>query len=72
LIFKQLNSETEVLILDQDPTTGAPVVKNLSKDSEYKKESLRLRRNGECFSVINRGFLWYQSLTEEQIQELKI
>ena len=72
LIFQQLNSETEILILEQDEKTGAPYIKNLSKDLDYRKNNLRLRRKSECFSVINRGFLWYQSLTETQINELKI
>ena len=31
----------------------------------------RQRRQAECFSVINRGRLWYDALTEEQLSELK-
>ena len=34
-------------------------------------EELRLRRERECFSVINRGQLWYETLTAEQKEELK-
>lgn len=30
----------------------------------------RNRREVECFSIINRGNLWYANLTEEQILEL--
>ena len=37
---------------------------------ENKKNSLRLRREEECFSIINRGKLWYDTLTEEQLEEL--
>lgn len=37
---------------------------------ENKKNSLRLRREEECFSIINRGKLWYDTLTSEQIEEL--
>lgn len=33
--------------------------------------SLRAQREAECFSVINRGKLWYDGLTEEQLGELK-
>lgn len=33
--------------------------------------SLRARREVECFSVINRGKLWYEFLTDEQHKELK-
>lgn len=32
--------------------------------------NLRARREQECFSYINRGVLWYNTLTTEQQQEL--
>lgn len=31
---------------------------------------LRARRESECFQIINRGVLWYNTLTEEQRLEL--
>ena len=34
-------------------------------------DSIRARREKECFSVINRGQLWYASLTSEQIADLE-
>ena len=33
-------------------------------------EELRQQREVECFSIINRGQLWYSTLTEEQLLEL--
>lgn len=36
-----------------------------------QKNALRSQRETECFSIINRGQLWYDTLTEEQIVELK-
>lgn len=39
---------------------------------ENKKESLRHQRQLECFSVINRGALWYDTLTISQKEELNI
>ena len=39
---------------------------------ENKKNELRNRREEECFSIINRGKLWYNNLTEEQIAELDV
>lgn len=33
-------------------------------------DSLRQRREEECFSIINRGKLWYDTLTQEQLVEL--
>lgn len=34
-------------------------------------DNIRHRREQECFSIINRGQLWYDRLTEEQSIELK-
>jgi hypothetical protein len=33
-------------------------------------EILRSRREYECFSIVNRGVLWYNTLTEQQRIEL--
>lgn len=35
-----------------------------------KLEELRARREYECFSIVNRGEIWYKRLTEEQKLEL--
>lgn len=43
------------------------------KTADYarlKADELRSRRATECFTVINRGALWYDKLTTEQKQEL--
>lgn len=37
---------------------------------ENKKNELRNKREIECFSIINRGKLWYDNLTQEQLEEL--
>ena len=34
-------------------------------------EQLRYKREDECFSLINRGQLWYDTLTPEQYAELQ-
>lgn len=39
---------------------------------ERKIQELRYRRQLECFSVINRGQLWYDKLTAEQRTELSV
>ena len=38
---------------------------------EMKRESLRRRREEECFPVINRGWYWYLALTPAQKRELR-
>jgi len=40
-------------------------------DEEILKEILRKEREF-VFKIINRGKLWYDSLTPEQLQELKV
>lgn len=32
---------------------------------------LRKRRELECFPIVNRGFLWYERLSQEQLSELE-
>lgn len=46
----------------------------LQKEYENNQElnGLREIREQECFSVINRGSLWYDPLTDSQKEELKI
>ena len=35
-----------------------------------ENERFRQRREKECFSIVNRGQLWYNTLTDEQKAEL--
>ena len=50
------------------------VVFDETKDIEVKTEEsmqeYRIRREKECFPIINRGKLWYDTLTDEQTSEL--
>ena len=41
------------------------------KTQEEIIEELRMKREQECFSIINRGKLWYDTLTPEQLAELQ-
>ncbi len=40
-----------------------------NQEVENQKESLRQAREKECFVYVNRGALWYATLSEEQIAE---
>lgn len=62
--------------------TGQLVFATDKQTDEYKKSfkefkenqekgMLRAKRNKECFEIINRGKLWYDTLSEEQLSELK-
>ena len=39
--------------------------------AEEKNEHLRKLRGSECYPIINRGQFWYDTLTEEQREELR-
>lgn len=43
----------------------------MNKVSKQDKDIIRARREVECFKVVNRGKLWYESLTQEQSIELR-
>ena len=40
-------------------------------DKSTVLNSLRELREKKCFAIINRGSLWYETLTEEQVAELR-
>lgn len=56
--------------VSQDPKTKLP--KQFRVDDEEEKNILRIKREQECYPIINRGQLWYSHLTEEQKQELNV
>ena len=51
------------LILDEE--------KEAADRLEEAKATLRERREKECFSVVNRGWIWYSTLTLAQWRELR-
>ena len=42
-----------------------------AEQAQAAKDTYRKRREVECFPIINRGQLWYDTLSEEQLSELK-
>lgn len=55
----------------RDGTLVFDVARAAAERDEAAKDAYRKRREIECFPVINRGPLWYDTLTEEQLSELK-
>lgn len=41
-------------------------------ETENSKQALRQRRQTECFSYVNRGQLWYATLSVKQLAELTL
>ena len=54
----------------QDDTLVFDEAYDTTLNEESEKENLRLLRQTECFSVVDRGKLWYSTLTKEQLSEL--
>ena len=52
------------LVFDED--------KDKADQHEIEQSLLRDRREKECFSVVNRGWIWYSCLTLSQWRELRI
>lgn len=46
-------------------------IKYSKRKENSKLDVLRRQREAECFPIINRGQLWYDTLSEEQTVELK-
>lgn len=42
----------------------------ITVDTKNELNTLRKLRTKECFPIVNRGKLWYDCLTAEQISEL--
>lgn len=71
-IFEKLSDPEKILILSQDEKTRMPIIIDETNNEKNRLQYLRDVRDVECFSIINRGGLWYKGLTEIQLQELEI
>lgn len=64
IIYDVLNKKNTV------STDDSTAQVSIEEQKEITKNSLRLQRQIECFPIINRGQMWYASLTETQLAEL--
>lgn len=65
-IMTQVGNGGELL---QDDN-GRPYVSPPKDAEERELDNLRIMREHQCFPIINRGQLWYNTLTEKQKTEL--
>lgn len=61
--FKAYRKNGNILILDAEKCSEL--------EQEKVREQLRYRRLKECFPTVNRGFLWFETLSEGQTEELR-
>lgn len=63
-VFRAYKYENGNLYLDEE--------KLQELNNERIVDELRLKRSKICFPYINRGYLWYETLTTEQKNELNV
>ena len=70
--FVQKNNFATIMEIESDSEGRRFQIRKKPEPTlEEVLENLRLQRNEECFSVINRGQLWYETLTVLQKEELR-
>lgn len=65
---------TDYDFIEQD---GKIVLGGFTDETKQRQEAaeldqIRKRRETECFSIINRGELWFENLSEAQVLELRV
>ena len=65
-------NENNLMIVEIEPDENGRrfQIQEVPKIEIDELAELRHQREIECFSIINRGALWYKKLTSEQEQEL--
>lgn len=68
--YKIVNGYNGALFLEEYTGTEEYSRKAAAWRAKHELNELRRRREQECFSVINRGYLWYMQLSDAQLKEL--
>ena len=68
--YKIVNGYNGALFLEEYTKTEDYKQKEQKWNTDHQLKQLRAQRSEECFSIINRGYLWYRQLSEEQVAEL--
>ena len=66
LLVGQMNGQR--IITNED---GAPKLVDYIKNEEDIVKELRLRREKECFAIVNRGSLYFEQFTPEQMSQIR-
>lgn len=65
LLIEQSKGKTIVL------KNGKLVAETPKLSNEQLLQNLRALRENECFSIVNRGQVWYETLSVEQLKDLR-
>ena len=61
--FESYRLEDSILIYDENHSEIVNI--------QHQQNTIRAKRQKICFSVVNRGQIWYEELTAEQLAELR-
>lgn len=70
--YKIVNGYNGAVFFEEYTYTEEYKQKEAQWQQEHELKELRRQREAECFSVINRGYLWYSRLSEQQLSELSV
>ena len=65
-----VKKENDKTVLEYLPKTIREKEAEEAEEQKALMKGLRKKRERECFSVVNRGFVWYMRLSDENIGEL--
>lgn len=67
----RVNIQGSIPTLEFIIKTPEQILEEEQREQEALMARLRRKREQECFSVVDRGYLWYMQLTDLQLRELK-
>lgn len=71
--FIEVENPDEEIFIGYSTIINGKLYTNMKEVTDgRRKEEIRIRRELECFPIINRGLLWYETLTKEQLDELRV
>lgn len=68
----KVENKNNIPILKYVPKTPEEIAIEEVKEQKVLMNRLRKKRQKECFSIVNRGQLWYRQLSEVEIEELNV
>lgn len=72
LPYLEVKNPQEDIIIGYSQLIDGKIKLNKQKYNEdMKLLTLRIRREEECFNIVNRGEVWYNTLSQEQKEELQ-
>lgn len=65
------NPETDIIVGYSQLINGKIKLNKTKYNEDILINNLRKRRQTECFDIVNRGEVWYNTLSQDQKEELQ-